>query len=62
MKKLLLLSIVFFPIITDAQIVQSSKNDEEPIFEKIEIEAGFKVGIAKWNEFVRNNFNFSRIE
>ena len=62
MKKLLLLSIVFSPIIIDAQIVQSSKADEDHVFEKIEIEAGFKGGIAKWKDFVKTNFNFSRIE
>ena len=62
MKKLLLISFFFCSTIANAQIIQNSKNDEEHVFEKIEIEAGFNGGIAKWNEFVRNNFNFNRIE
>jgi len=62
MRKLVLLLIIFSPIIFSAQIVENSKNNAEQVFEKIEIEAGFKGGIAKWIEFVKNNFNFSRIE
>jgi hypothetical protein len=62
MRKLVLLSIIFSPIIIDAQVFKNSKKEEEPVFEKIEIEAGFKGGIAKWIEFVKVNFNFSRIE
>ena len=62
MRKLVLLSIIFSSTIADAQVVKNSKKDEEQVFEKIEIEAGFKGGVAKWNEYVRNNFNFNRIE
>lgn len=62
MKKLLLLLMIISPIFINAQIVESSKKDEEHVFEKIEIEAGFKGGVVKWYEFVKKNFNFDRIE
>lgn len=62
MRKLVLLLIIFSSTIADAQVVKNSKKDGEHVFEKIEIEAGFKGGVAKWNEYVRNNFNFNRIE
>ena len=62
MKKQLFLSLILFPVITNSQVVKESKNEEEHVFEKIEIEAGFKGGVVKWNEFVRRNFNFASIE
>ena len=62
MKKILLVLLMILPVILSAQVVQASKDDENKIFEKIEIEAGFKGGTVKWNEFVRKNFNFIRIE
>jgi len=57
-----ILPLLFIPFLSIGQIVQSSNDDEEKIFEKIEINAGFKGGIMKWNEYVRKNFNFARIE
>src|SRR4026207_2207877 len=62
MKKLQLLLVIISPVILNAQIIPSSKKDEDRIFEKIEIEASFKGGFVKWIEFVKKNFNFSRIE
>lgn len=62
MKKLLLVLFINSPFLLIAQVIQDSKDDEEKIFTKIEIEAGFKGGTVKWNEFVRKNFNFTRIE
>ena len=62
MKKLLLVLLMSLPVILSAQVAQASKNDENKVFEKIEIEAGFKGGTVKWNEFVKKNFNFIRIE
>jgi protein TonB len=61
MKKFFQTAFLIFPFIATAQVIQNS-TDENKIFEKIEIEAGFPGGIAKWNEFVKKNFNFSRIE
>ena len=48
-----------FPFLAYSQAVSSS--DENKIFEKIETEAGFPGGAAKWKEFVNKNFNFTRI-
>jgi periplasmic protein TonB len=62
MKNLLLVLFINSPFLLVAQVIQDSKEDEEKIFTKIEIEAGFKGGTVKWNEFVRKNFNFTRIE
>jgi hypothetical protein len=62
MRKLILLSILLTPLISTGQIFKNSKNDEYNVFEKVDIEGGFKGGIAKWNEYVRKNFNFARIE
>jgi protein TonB len=56
------LTIVFFlfPFFVKAQLVNNS--DENKVFEKIEIEAGFPGGLVKWKEFVKKNFNFTRVE
>jgi len=62
MKKLLFVLFINSPFLLVAQVIQDSKDDEEKIFTKIEIEAGFRGGTAKWNEFVKKNFNFTRIE
>ena len=50
---------LLFPFLTNAQVAST---DENKVFEKIEIEAGFPGGTAKWKEFVNKNFNFTRIE
>ena len=43
MKKLLLTLLISSPAILFAQVVRASKDDENKVFEKIEIEAGYKV-------------------
>ena len=60
MIKTLLVTPFFFPFLINAQ--GAGKSSENKIFEKIEIEAGFPGGHTKWVEFVKRNFNFSRIE
>jgi hypothetical protein len=62
MKKLLLALIINSPFALHAQVIEDKKGEENYVFEKIEIEAGFKGGTAKWSEFVKKNFNFTRIE
>jgi protein TonB len=62
MEKLLLILFISSPFALFAQVIQNSKDDEEKVFTKIEIEAGFRGGPVKWNEFVKKNFNFTRIE
>ncbi len=60
MYKTLVTVFFLFPFLINAQGVSNS--DENKVFEKIEIEAGFPGGTAKWNEYVKKNFNFTRIE
>jgi protein TonB len=55
MKKSIFIVFLLFSFFANAQ-------DEEKVFEKIEIEAGFPGGTVKWSEFVKKNFNFIRIE
>jgi protein TonB len=62
MKNLLFLMLINFPLALFAQIIEKPKGEENHIFEKIENEAGFPGGTVKWNEFVKKNFNFTRIE
>jgi len=61
MIKTLLAIFVLLPFIINAQKIVDNSG-ENKVFEKIEIEADFPGGTAKWKEFVRNNFDFSRIE
>ena len=60
MVKTLIPLFVLFPFLTTAQI--TDKSDENKIFEKVETDAAFPGGPAKWKEFVKNNFNFSPVE
>ena len=60
MTKTLLALFVLFPFLTTAQV--ADKSDENKIFEKVVIEAGFPGGSGKWIEFVKKNFNFTGIE
>lgn len=60
MYKTLVTLFFLFPFLVNAQVVSNS--DENKVFEKIEIEAGFPGGTAKWIAFVKTNFNFTRIE
>jgi hypothetical protein len=62
MRKILYCLVIVFPVYINAQVIESKKDDVPAIFEKIEIEAGFRGGPVKWNEFVKKNFNFTRIE
>jgi len=59
MYKILGTLFFLFPFLAYSQSANSS--DENKIFEKIETEAGFFGGTAKWKEFVNKNFNFTRI-
>ena len=58
-KNLLAISLLF-PFLINGQVAK--KSEENKVFEKIEIEAGFPGGPVKWTEFVKKNFNFTRIE
>ena len=60
MYKTLVTVFFLFPFLINAQVVSNS--DENKVFEKIEIEACFPGGTAKWIAFVKTNFNFTRIE
>ena len=60
MIKTLLALPLLVPFLINAQV--ANKSDENKVFEKIEIEAGFPGGPAKWVEFVKKNFDFTRIE
>ncbi len=60
MNKTLTIVFFLFPLFENAQLLNNS--DENKIFEKIEIEAGFPGGLVKWKEFVKKNFNFTRVE
>lgn len=63
MKKIIPLLLFTVPFLSAGQIVIKLNDDDgNKIFEKIEIEAGFKGGLFKWNEYVKSNFNFTRIE
>ena len=55
-----LLAFVLLPFLTTAQV--ADKSDENKIFEKVVIEAGFPGGPVKWIEFVKKNFNFTNNE
>ena len=41
------------------QIVEEKKDDENKIFDKVEIDAGFPGGDAKWRQFLERNANGS---